>query len=49
MLLKQLNSLEATKERKKMLKFYIAAAQHLQKKRSLDSQNLRDPVVLHLR
>ena len=49
MLLKQLNSLEATKERKKTLNFYIVAAQHLQKKLSLDSQNLKDPVALHPR
>ena len=47
MLLKELNSLEATKVGKKMLNFYIAAAQHLQKKLPLDSQNLKDLVELH--
>ena len=47
MLLKELNSLEATKEHKKMLKIYIAAAQHLQKKLPFDSQNLKDLVALH--
>ena len=46
-MLKELNSLEATKEPKKMLNFYIAAAQHLQKKLPLDSQNLKDLVALH--
>ena len=46
-LLKELNSLEATKAGKKMLNFYIAAAQHLQKKLPLDSQNLKDLVALH--
>ena len=48
MLLKELNSLEATKERKQLLNFYIAAAQHLQKKLALDSQNFKDLVALHL-
>ena len=48
MLLKVLNSLEAIKERKKMLNFYIVAAQHLEKKLPLDSQNLKDLVALHL-
>ena len=46
-LVKELNTHEATKERKKMLNFYIAAAQHLQKKLPLDSQNLKDLVALH--
>ena len=36
MLLKELNSHEATKESKKMLNFYIAAAQHLRKNLPLD-------------
>ena len=36
MLLKELNSHEATKESKKMLNFYIAAAQHFRKNLSLD-------------
>ena len=48
MLLKELNSLEATKERKQLLNSYIAAAQHLQKKLALDSQNFKDPVALHV-
>ena len=48
MLLKELNSLEATKERKQLLNSYIAAAQHLQKKLALDSQNFKDLVALHL-
>ena len=48
MLLKELNSLEATKERKQLLNFSIAAAQHLQKKLALDSQNFKDLVALHL-
>ena len=47
MLLKELNRLEATKELKKMLDFYIAAAQHLEKKLPLDSQDLKDIVALH--
>ena len=47
MLLKELNSLAAAKECKKMLNFYIAAAQYLQKKLPLDSQNLKDLVALH--
>ena len=47
MLLKELNSFEATKERKKLLNFYIATAQHLQKKLPLDSQNLKDLAALH--
>ena len=47
MLVKELNTHEATKERNKMLNFYIAAAQHLQKKFPLDSQNLKDLVALH--
>ena len=47
MLLKELSSLEAKKERKKMLNFYITAAQHLQEKLPLDSQNLKDLVALH--
>ena len=36
MLLKELNSHEATKESKKMLNFYIAAAQQLRKNLPLD-------------
>ena len=46
-LLKELNSLEATKEHKKMVNFYIAAAQHLEKKLHFDSQNLKDLSALH--
>ena len=30
-----------------MLNFYVAAAQHLEKKLPLDSQNLKDLVALH--
>ena len=48
MLLKELNSFEATKKRKQLLNFSIAAAQHLQKKLALDSQNFKDLVALHL-
>ena len=35
------------KNEKENVKFCIAAAQHLQKKLPLDSQNLKDLVVLH--
>ena len=47
MLLKELNSLEATKQHKKMVNFHIAAAQHLQKKLPLDAQKLKDLVALY--
>ena len=47
MLLKELNSLEVTKECNKIINFYIAAVQHLQEKPPLDSQNLKDLVAQH--